>query len=215
MMIKHRLITLLVIGCASLGSLNTSVNAKEVAKATFAGGCFWCMEKPFDELAGVVSTTSGYTGGKTVNPTYEEVSAGGTGHTEAVQIVYDPSKISYEQLLNVFWRNIDPLDAGGQFCDRGSQYRSGIFYHTPAQRKLAEQSKQTLTASKRFSKPITTQIEAVGTFYPAEAYHQNFYQTNALRYNFYRFSCGRDQRLSERWGNSVSTQHRNKFRLKD
>jgi peptide-methionine (S)-S-oxide reductase len=201
MMIKHRLITLLVLGCASLGSLNPSVNAKELAKATFAGGCFWCMEKPFDELSGVVSTTSGYIGGKTVNPTYEQVSAGVTGHTEAVQIVYDSSKVSYEKLLYVFWRNIDPLDAGGQFCDRGSQYRSGIFYHTPAQRQLAEKSKQTLTASKRFSKPIATPIEAADKFYPAEAYHQNYYQTNAVKYNFYRFTCGRDRRLSERWGN--------------
>jgi peptide-methionine (S)-S-oxide reductase len=201
MAIRCKLITILLLGFTLLSGLNSPVYAKETAKATFAGGCFWCMEKPFDDLPGVISTTVGYTGGTTVNPTYEQVSSGETGHAEAVQVVYDPAKISYEKLLDVFWRNIDPLDASGQFCDRGNQYRSSIFYETARQRNLAEKSKQTLAASGRFSKPIATQIVAAGNFYPAKAYHQNYYRTNAIKYRFYRFTCGRDQRLSERWGN--------------
>jgi peptide-methionine (S)-S-oxide reductase len=201
MAIRCKLITILLLGFTLLSGLNSPVYAKETAKATFAGGCFWCMEKPFDDLPGVISTTVGYTGGTTVNPTYEQVSSGETGHAEAVQVVYDPAKISYEKLLDVFWRNIDPLDASGQFCDQGNQYRSSIFYETARQRNLAEKSKQTLAASGRFSKPIATQIVAAGNFYPAKAYHQNYYRTNAIKYRFYRFTCGRDQRLSERWGN--------------
>jgi peptide-methionine (S)-S-oxide reductase len=170
------------------------------AFATFAGGCFWCMEPPFDKIDGVLATTSGYTGGSKVDPTYPEVSAGGTGHAEAVQITYDPARVSYEQLLEVFWRNVDPLDAGGQFCDRGSQYRTGIFVHDDEQRRLAEQSKQALIDSKRFNRPIVTEIVAAGPFYPAEDYHQDYYQKNPLRYKFYRWNCGRDQRLAEVWG---------------
>ncbi len=170
------------------------------AVATFAGGCFWCMEPPFDKLDGVLSTTSGYTGGKTVSPTYKEVSAGGTGHTEAIQIVYDPTRVNYERLLDVFWRNIDPTAADRQFCDRGSQYRSGIFYHDDSQRAAAEESRQRLEQTKPFQGPIVTEITEAGPFYPAEEYHQDYYKKNPIRYKYYRFSCGRDQRLEELWG---------------
>jgi peptide-methionine (S)-S-oxide reductase len=173
-----------------------------LAKATFAGGCFWCMEPPFDKLEGVVSTTSGYTGGQQKNPTYEQVSAGRTGHTEAVQVVYDPNKVSYEKLLEVFWRNVDPLDPKGQFCDKGNQYRTGIFYHDEKQRELAEASKRGLEKSGRLKSPIVTQIVAASEFYPAEAYHQDYYQKNPVRYKFYRLNCGRDQRLEQLWGAS-------------
>ena len=180
----------------------------KLAKATFAGGCFWCMEPPFDDLAGVVSTTSGYTGGKTVDPTYEEVSAGGTGHAEAVEVVYDPSKVSYEKLLDVFWHNIDPITPNRQFCDRGTQYRSAIFYHDDEQKRLAEKSKQDIEASGKLGKPIVTEIVPAGPFYPAEDYHQDYYKKNPIRYKFYRYNCGRDQRLEELWGPSApSAQH--------
>lgn len=168
------------------------------AKATFAGGCFWCMEPPYDELEGVISTISGYIGGTKKNPTYEQVSAGTTGHTEAVQITYDPAKISYEKLLEVFWRNIDPLTANAQFCDSGSQYRSGIFYHDEAQKKLAEASKKRIQT--RFKQPVVTEITAASEFYPAEDYHQDYYKKNPIRYKIYRYGCGRDQRLEELWG---------------
>jgi peptide-methionine (S)-S-oxide reductase len=168
--------------------------------ATFAGGCFWCMEPPYDKLDGVLATTSGYTGGDKADPTYQEVSAGGTGHAEAVQVTYDPAKVSYEQLIEVFWRNVDPLDAGGQFCDRGDQYRTAIFVHGEEQRRLAEASKQALVDSKRFAQPIVTEIEEAGPFYPAEDYHQDYYEKNPLRYKFYRWNCGRDQRLAQVWG---------------
>jgi len=170
------------------------------ATATFAGGCFWCMEPPFDKLDGVISTTSGYTGGHTENPTYKEVSRGGTGHAESVQVVYDPQKISYGKLLDVFWHNVDPTTAEGQFCDWGDQYRSEIFYHTPEQQQLAERSKAELEKVKPFKEPIVTRISAAGTFYPAEDYHQDYYKKNPLRYKFYRYGCGRDQRLEELWG---------------
>jgi peptide-methionine (S)-S-oxide reductase len=170
------------------------------ALATFAGGCFWCMEPPYDELEGVLATTSGYIGGSTADPTYQEVSAGGTGHAEAVQVTYDPAKVSYQELLEVFWVNVDPLDAGGQFCDRGDQYRTGIFVHDDEQRRLAEASKQALVDSGRFEQPIVTEIVAAGSFYPAEDYHQDYYEKNPLRYNFYRWNCGRDARLEQLWG---------------
>jgi peptide-methionine (S)-S-oxide reductase len=170
------------------------------AVATFAGGCFWCMEHPFDQLEGVVSVTSGYTGGRTANPTYEQVSSGTTGHAESVQVVYDPAKVSYEKLLDVFWHNIDPLTANAQFCDRGTQYRSAIFYHDDEQRRLAEASKRQLESSGRFTQPIATEIVAASAFYPAEEYHQHYYRKNPVRYRFYRWNCGRDQRLKEVWG---------------
>jgi peptide-methionine (S)-S-oxide reductase len=170
------------------------------AEATFAGGCFWCMEPPFEKLDGVVSATSGYTGGQLPDPTYEQVSAGGTGHAEAVRIVYDPSRVSYEKLLEVFWRNIDPLAEDRQFCDVGSQYRSAIFVHDAAQRRLAEASRAALADSRRLPGPIATQIVDAGPFYPAEGYHQDYAKKNPLRYRFYRTSCGRDARLRELWG---------------
>lgn len=173
---------------------------REFPKATFAGGCFWCMQALYDALEGVVSTTVGYTGGDTVDPSYEEVSRGDTGHAEAVRIVYDPSVVSYAELLRVFWRNIDPLDASGQFCDKGRQYRSAIFYHDETQRRLAEETKQALAQSPRFHKPIVTEIAPASEFYAAEDYHQSFYRKSPLRYNFYRFACGRDRRLAELWG---------------
>lgn len=179
---------------------DTTASKDGLATATFAGGCFWCMEPPFDKLDGVASTTSGYTGGQTRNPSYEQVSAGRTGHAESVQILYDPKKISYEKLLNVFWHNVDPVTADGQFCDHGNQYRTAIFYHGEEQKKLAEQSKQALEKSGKLKKPIVTEIVPAGEFYPAEDYHQDYYQKNPLRYKYYRFSCGRDQRLEELWG---------------
>ena len=172
------------------------------AVVVFAGGCFWCMEPPYDKLPGVISTTSGYIGGNVANPSYEQVSAGGTGHTEAVQVRYDPTRIGYARLLEVFWRNIDPVAVDRQFCDVGAQYRSAIFYGNPEQQRLAEASKRKLDSSGRFKRPIATEIVAASTFYPAETYHQDYYRKNPLRYNFYRRSCGRDKRLQEVWGGS-------------
>jgi len=157
------------------------------------------MEPPFDKLDGVSSTTSGYIGGHQTDPTYRQVSAGATGHTEAVQVVYDPSKINYAQLLEVFWRNIDPTTADRQFCDVGSQYRTGIFYHDDVQRGAAQESKRKLQAHKPFAEPVVTEVTAAGMFYPAEDYHQDYYLKNPVRYKFYRFSCGRDSRLEELW----------------
>jgi peptide-methionine (S)-S-oxide reductase len=172
---------------------------RRLAKATFAGGCFWCMEPPFDKLEGVVSTTSGYTGGQKKDPTYEEVSAGGTGHAEAVQVVWDPAKITYAELLDVFWHNVDPLTPNAQFCDHGHQYRTAIFYHDAAQKRLAEQSKAQV--QKRFpERNVVTEIVPAAEFYPAEGYHQDYYEKNPIRYKFYRTSCGRDARLEELWG---------------
>lgn len=169
-------------------------------KATFAGGCFWCMEAPFDKLPGVLSVTAGYSGGQVKNPTYEQVSAGGTGHAEAVQIVFDPSKTSYSKLLDIFWRNIDPTVSGRQFCDVGSQYRSAIFYHGEEQRRAALQSKAALEKNKPFKGAVVTEITPAGEFYAAEEYHQHYYTKNPLRYKYYRSGCGRDRRLKELWG---------------
>jgi peptide-methionine (S)-S-oxide reductase len=174
--------------------------APGLAHATFAGGCFWCMEGPFDHVPGVVSTTSGYTGGNVKKPSYEQVSSGATGHAESVDVVYDPAKVTYAQLLDVFWRNVDPLDGGGQFCDRGNQYRTAIFYHDDEQQRLAEQSKQALEASGKLKKKIVTQIVPAGEFYAAEDYHQDYYLRNPIRYKYYRFNCGRDDRLKQLWG---------------
>ncbi|PSR18080.1 peptide-methionine (S)-S-oxide reductase [filamentous cyanobacterium CCP3] len=177
------------------------VSDANLATATFAGGCFWCMEGPFDELDGVVSTNSGYTGGTKVDPTYYEVSAGDTGHVEAVQVVYDPAQVDYATLLQVFWQNVDPVDDRGQFCDKGSQYQAKIFVDGDGQRTLAEQSKQTLSRQAKFQKtPIVTAIEPAQTFYPAEDYHQDYYLKHPLRYKYYRTACGRDRRLAEVWG---------------
>ncbi len=173
------------------------------AKAIFAGGCFWCMEPPFDKLDGVLSTVSGYTGGHTENPTYKQVSSDITGHYEVVEVTYDPNKIDYATLLNVFWHNVDPLNDRGQFCDNGNSYRTAIFYLNDEQKKLAENSKQELMESNYFKDEIVTVIEAAKTFYPAEDYHQNYYQVNPIRYKYYRFACGRDKRLKELWGGSA------------
>jgi peptide-methionine (S)-S-oxide reductase len=188
----------IAIGLSLWLALAASAAAQNTATATFAGGCFWCVEADFDKVEGVVSTTSGYIGGRTANPTYEDVSRGGTGHAEAVEIVYDPAKVSYQKLLDVFWRNIDPLAQDHQFCDHGDQYRSAIFYHGDEQKRAAEASMTAVQA--RFKQPIQTQIVAAGAFHKAEDYHQDYYLKNPMRYKFYRFNCGRDARLEELWG---------------
>ena len=168
--------------------------------AIFTGGCFWCMEPPYDVLPGVVSTTSGYTAGRTKNPNYHDVSAGITGHTEAVRVVYDPAKVNYAKLLEVFWRNIDPTVKDRQFCDTGSQYRSGIYYLSPEQKKQAEDSRGQLEKTKPFKAAIVTEIAAAAEFWAAEDYHQDYYKKNPVRYKLYRTGCGRDARLEELWG---------------
>jgi methionine-S-sulfoxide reductase len=169
------------------------------AVAIFASGCFWCTESDFEKVPGVVEAVSGYIGGTDPDPTYEEVSAGGTGHVEAVRLRYDPKVVTYEQLLDVYWRNVDFLDAGGQFCDRGDQYRSAIFVLDDAQKQAALESKRKLEQSGRYDSPVVTKIVEAGTFHPAEDYHQDYYKKNPLRYKFYRYSCGRDARLAELW----------------
>lgn len=171
------------------------------AIATFAGGCFWCMQSDFDKVPGVIKTTAGYTGGTLVNPTYEQVSDGGTGHYESIQVEYDPTKINYPQLLTVFWHDIDPTDANGQFCDKGDQYRAVIFYQNSQQQQQALASKQALIKSGRFPQ-VVTQILPAQVFYPAEEYHQEYYKKNPARYHFYRYTCGRDARLEKLWGNT-------------
>lgn len=178
------------------------LRAAQSETAIFAGGCFWCTESDFDKVQGVISTTSGYTGGQKKNPTYEEVSAGGTGHAEAVQVVYDPAKVSYAQLLEYFWHHVDPVTPNAQFCDHGHQYRSAIFYLNDEQRRLAESSRAALEKSKPFKGAIVTEIAAATTFYPAEEYHQNYHARNPVRYNYYRWNCGRDQRIEELWGSA-------------
>lgn len=177
-----------------------SVASPDRATAVFAGGCFWCVEEAFDAVPGVLATTSGYIGGLKPDPTYKEVSAGGTGHTEAVEIIYDPRAVSYERLLEVFWRNIDPLAENAQFCDQGEQYRSAIFYLNEEQKRQAEASKAALDASKRLSGPVRTVILAASPFFKAEDYHQDYYIKNPLQYRFYKYTCGRAQRLKELWG---------------
>lgn len=187
----------------SLSGIAAGVNEPgpgRLATATFAGGCFWCVEHAFDEVAGVVSTTSGYIGGPKKNPTYSEVSAGNTGHAEAVRVIYDPQKVSYGELLRVFWRNIDPTAPNRQFCDVGNQYRSAIFFHDETQQRLAEESKRALERSKPFKEPIVTELAIASEFYVAEEYHQDYHHKNPIRYKLYRYRCGRDQRLNELWG---------------
>lgn len=179
--------------------MKTGEQGNNLEKATFAGGCFWCMEHAFDQVEGVVSVTSGYTGGGKKNPTYEEVSTGGTGHAESVQIVYDPEKIDYSKLLDIFWRNIDPTTPNRQFCDIGAQYRTAIFYHDENQRRLAEESKKKLESGPLRGK-LVTEIAPASEFYPAEEYHQKYYRKNPVRYELYHSGCGRDQRLKEIWG---------------
>jgi peptide-methionine (S)-S-oxide reductase len=206
MMLRSRVLAIgLALGVLCLpGGAASSASSAEPrregsARATFAGGCFWCMA-PFDKIPGVVSTTSGYAGGTVVNPTYEQVAAGGTGHAEVVQVVFDLRKVSYETLLEVFWRNVDPFDGGGQFCDRGSQYRSAIFYEGDDQKRAALASRESLEKSGRLPGPIVTEIAPLKAFYPAEEYHQDFYQRNLRHYWSYRSGCGRDRRLRELWG---------------
>jgi len=198
----HRTLLFIVLSMFAAASHAETATAPGQAVATFAGGCFWCMEPPYDKLDGVISTTSGYIGGQVDNPTYKQVSAGKTGHTEAVQIVYDPQRVTYEKLLDVYWRNIDPTNAKGQFCDYGSQYRSEIFYHDAAQQQAASKSKTQLDQFKPFKEPVVTQVTAASTFWPAEDYHQDYYMKNPVRYKFYRYGCGRDKRLEELWGTS-------------
>ena len=169
-------------------------------KAIFAGGCFWCMESPFDKLPGIISVTVGYTGGTTKNPTYQQVSSGVTGHAESIEVVYDPAKISYQKILEVYWHNIDPTTKNRQFCDVGTQYRTAIFYSDEEQRKTAEESLRELGKSKPFDGTIVTEIVPAGKFYPAEDFHQHYYKKNPIRYKFYRLNCGRDGRLEELWG---------------
>jgi len=178
---------------------------EKLEKATFAGGCFWCMEQPFEKLDGVIQVISGYAGGHKENPTYQEVSAGGTGHVEAVQITYDSYKLSYEDLLDVYWRQIDPTDAGGSFVDRGSQYRSVIFYHNDEQKRMAEISKENLDKSGRYEKPVVTEIVKFSKFYKAEEYHQDYYKNHSLKYKYYRYRSGRDQYLEKIWSKKVET----------
>ena len=200
-MVKWGLIVFFsVVSLLLMGWFNPAYADQATARATFAGGCFWCMEHPFDELPGVIETTSGYTGGSVENPSYNQVSSGTTGHLESVQIEYDPGQISYEELLNVYWRNVDPVDGGGQFCDRGSQYRPAIFYHDTNQQQQAEASVQSLESSGILDQPIAAELIAASEFYPAEDYHQNYYETHPIRYKVYRHACGRDQRLAEVWG---------------
>lgn len=190
---------MIITGVIAMFAFSVS-DAANLEKATFAGGCFWCVVPPFEKLDGVKEVVSGYTGGHKENPTYEEVSSGTTGHVEAVQVSYDPTKVSYQKLLDVFWRQIDPTDQGGQFVDRGAQYRSVIFYHTREQKAAAEKSKEELQRSGRFKKPIVTEILPVGKFWRAEEYHQDYYKKNPIRYKFYRYNSGRDQFLKKVWG---------------
>jgi len=190
--------TALLGACSQSNPATAAPEGKGQAAAVFAGGCFWCTEADFDKMPGVISTTSGYTGGKVARPTYEQVSGGGTGHIEAVRVVYDPRKISYGQLVERFFPTIDPLDAGGSFCDRGYQYRTALFVADADQRRIAEAAKARVAA--QLKQPVQTLILPAATFYPAEGYHQDYYKKNAVRYRFYRWNCGRDQRLKQIWG---------------
>jgi peptide-methionine (S)-S-oxide reductase len=195
----------LLIGIST--ALAQTPKADGTATAVFAGGCFWCVEEAFDKVPGVISTVSGYTGGTVANPTYEQVAGmKNTGHLESVRVTYDPTKVSYEQLVDWFWRNIDPTDAKGQFCDKGSPYRSAIFVQDEEQKKVAEASKQALAASGRIKEPIATPIVAAGPFYAAEGYHQDYYKANPQRYQYYKFGCGRAQRLEQLWGKPTAPQ---------
>jgi peptide-methionine (S)-S-oxide reductase len=200
--ISRSIITMavLLIGAWNVQSTSLAVAGATSGKAYFAGGCFWCMEEVFEKLEGVLSATSGYMGGTVSNPTYEEVSAGRTGHAESVEVVYDPAKVSYQKLLDAFWRNVDPITPNAQFCDHGNQYRSAIFFQTEDEKRASDASKQAIEQSRRFKEPIVTQIVLAPQFYPAEEYHQDFYKKNPIRYKLYKYNCGRAQRLEELWG---------------
>jgi peptide-methionine (S)-S-oxide reductase len=195
-------VSLLALGGIAVWSSSMTIEAAAPAKAYFAGGCFWCMEEAFEKVDGVIEVVSGYMGGTVANPTYEQVSGGQTGHAESVQVSYDPAKVSYQKLLDVFWHNVDPVTPNAQFCDHGNQYRSVVFYGTDEEKRLSEESRWTIEQSKRFSEPIATQLVKASTFYPAEEYHQDFYKKNPIRYKYYKFSCGRAQRLQALWGES-------------
>ena len=191
---------LVLFASAAAAQTQPSEPGQKLEVATFASGCFWCTESDFDKVKGVAETTSGYMGGTTANPTYRQVSAGGTGHAEVMQLKYDPSQVSYKDLLDVYWHNVDPLDGTGQFCDRGDQYRPAIFYHSEEQKRLAEESKTALEKSGRFGQPIAVEITAASAFTPAEDYHQDYYTKNPIQYFIYRHGCGRDARLEALWG---------------
>lgn len=194
-------VVLAVMGAVSLRSpAGQAADSPVLAKAYFAGGCFWCMEEAFEKVAGVTAVVSGYMGGTVKSPSYEDVSSGRTGHAESVEVQYEPSKVSYSQLLEAFWRNVDPVTANAQFCDHGSQYRAAIFYRNEEEKQAAEDSKRAIEQSKRFKEPIVTQLAPAGEFYPAEEYHQDFYKKNPIRYKFYKYNCGRAQRLEVLWG---------------
>ncbi|HYM87969.1 MAG TPA: peptide-methionine (S)-S-oxide reductase MsrA [Nitrospiraceae bacterium] len=193
-------VAIFLIGAWNLQSTSQAAADSTVSKAYFAGGCFWCMEEAFEKVEGVLSATSGYMGGKVANPSYEEVSAGRTGHAESVEVVYDPAKVSYQKLLDAFWRNVDPITPNAQFCDHGSQYRSAVFVQTDEEKRAADTSKQVIEQSKRFTELIVTQIVLAPPFYPAEEYHQDFYKKNPIRYKLYKYNCGRAKRLEELWG---------------
>ena len=203
MISRHRVISITAGLCLFTGmtlSFSGDPAATAPAKAYFAGGCFWCMEEAFEKVEGVVSVVSGYMGGTVADPTYEQVSAGRTGHAEAVEVSYDPAKVSYQKLLDTFWRNVDPVTPNAQFCDHGSQYRSAVFFGTEEEQRLAEESKSSIERTKRLPAPIVTQLLKASTFYPAEEYHQEYYKKNPVRYKYYKFSCGRAQRLEALWG---------------
>jgi peptide-methionine (S)-S-oxide reductase len=194
-------VAILLIGAWTALQSTTQAAADAIlSKAYFAGGCFWCMEEAFEKVEGVLSVTSGYMGGTVANPNYEDVSAGRTGHAESVEVVYDPARVSYQKLLDAFWRNVDPITPNAQFCDHGSQYRSAVFFQTDEEKRVAEATKQAIEQSRRFKEPIVTQIVMASQFYPAEDYHQDFYKKNPVRYKFYKYNCGRAQRLEELWG---------------
>ena len=200
---QRRLVTLAtsLVACMLLANvpLAESPGASPSAKAYFAGGCFWCMEEAFEKVEGVISVVSGYMGGTAANPTYEEVSAGRTGHAEAVEVTYDPTRVTYQKLLDAFWHNVDPLTPNAQFCDHGTQYRSAVFYSTEEEKRLTEESKAMVEQAKKFPAPIVTQLAPAATFYPAEDYHQDYYKKNPLRYKYYKYGCGRANRLETLW----------------
>jgi peptide-methionine (S)-S-oxide reductase len=193
-------VAILVIGAWNIQLTSLAAADAILGKAYFAGGCFWCMEEAFEKVEGVRSVTSGYMGGTVANPSYEDVSAGRTGHAESIEVAYDPTKVSYRKLLDIFWFNVDPITPNAQFCDHGSQYRSAIFFQTDEEKREAEASKQAIEQSRRFNEPIVTQIVMASQFYPAEEYHQDFYKKNPIRYKFYKYNCGRAQRLEALWG---------------
>ena len=194
-------LAIFLIGSWTVQSTSQAAGNGTPGKAYFAGGCFWCMEEAFEKVEGVLSASSGYMGGTVANPSYEAVSAGRTGHAESVEVVYDPAKVSYQRLLDAFWHNVDPVTPNAQFCDHGNQYRSAIFFQTEEEKRAAEASRHAIEQSKRFNEPIVTQIVVASQFYAAEEYHQDYYKKNPVRYKFYKYNCGRAQRLEALWGN--------------